>query len=331
MADARGEEQVPLGDWKLFVLRLDLGQRSHGALTIAWTAAPAAVTVASMRATGRAGRIGPVNGAIRLGAREIVLPTAGESRCYIFHDLADLLGLEYNAEALELFRSEWTKRGKRGRLDLDREADRVAIYARRGAILEVAVLCHELARPSIPRPTPDEIASARLALKHHRRPERLPWEVGDLFAAPLRDDSFAIGQILWEPSREGVRAPTVALLEYRVNALEDIDPEELDTCRTIAILHVRPESLDTGRWHVLERRQVHLDPFSGPAGHPFEVGGTSWDGLEILANAWHGLAPRNASFRSDDLDERLLRGIVRPASAWMLTRQERAARSPGRR
>ena len=52
--------------------------------------------------------------AVRLGAIEIVLPTAGEPNCYIFHDSATLFGDDYNSEALDRFKAEWKKRRKRG-------------------------------------------------------------------------------------------------------------------------------------------------------------------------------------------------------------------------
>jgi hypothetical protein len=54
------------------------------------------------------------------------------------------------------------------------------------------------------------------------------------------------------------------------------------------------------------------------------VGGVSWEGLEILANAWHGLEPWNRFFRTDFLDQHLMRGVERPASAVMLTAEERS-------
>ena len=60
------------------------------------------------------------------------------------------------------------------------------------------------------------------------------------------------------------------------------------------------------------------------------MGSTSWDGFDILANAWHGLEPWNRFFRTDFLDQHLLRGIQRPASVVMLTAEERIARQlPG--
>jgi hypothetical protein len=265
---------------------------------------------------------------VHLGVLEIVLPTAGASHCYIFHDLAELLGCEYNREARDRFEAEWKKRRKRGRLDIDCEADAVSIHAGRDAILEAALLIYELAAPSVTRPTSAEVEQARAAIKRHKRPPRVAWAVGDVFAAPLVDGSFAVGQVLWEWSSG--RAPTVALFEKRTSDPGAVDLDDAVTTRTLAILHVQSASLDGGSWRVLGRRPVIIDPFSGPCGKPGEVGCAHWDGLEELANAWHGLEPWNRFFRTDHLDVYLVRGVARPASAVMLTADERIARQlPG--
>jgi hypothetical protein len=157
-------------------------------------------------------------GSVQLGVLEIVLPTAGESQCYVFHDLTELLGVPSNSEALDRFKAEWKKQRKRGRLDLDCEADAVSIYGGREAILEAALLIYELAVPSVTRPTSAEVDEARATIKRHKRPPRSRWAVGDVFAAPLVDGSFVFGQVLWEATfatGSGVRAPTVALFEHR--------------------------------------------------------------------------------------------------------------------
>jgi hypothetical protein len=71
-----------------------------------------------------------------------------------------LLGVEYNSEARDRFEAEWKKRRKRGRLDLDCEADAVSIYGGREAILEAALLIYELAVPSVTRPTSADVEQA---------------------------------------------------------------------------------------------------------------------------------------------------------------------------
>jgi hypothetical protein len=250
--------------------------------------------------------------AVRLGAIEIVLPTAGEPNCYIFHDLATLFGDDYNSEALDRFKAEWKKRRKRGRLDLDCEADAVAIYGGREAILEAATIICELATPNVARPSRDEIEVARTALK---RPPRVQWQVGDVFAAPLVDGSFAIGQVLWEMTfAKGFqgRAPTVALFEHRTTSPAVVNLDDAITARTLAILHVQSDALDIGTWRVLGRRLVVDDPHSGPCTSRHGLR-TSWDGLEILANAWYGLTPWTDRY----LDDFLMPGVKRPPTVML--------------
>jgi len=79
---------------------------------------------------------------VQLGVLEIVLPTAGESQCYIFRDLTELLGLEYNSEALDRFKTAWKKRRRRGRLDLDCEAALAWCARAREASGEKVTLTH---------------------------------------------------------------------------------------------------------------------------------------------------------------------------------------------
>jgi hypothetical protein len=257
--------------------------------------------------------------AVRLGAIEIVLPTAGEPNCYIFHDLAGLFGDDFNSEALDRFKAEWKKRGKRGRLDLDCEADAVSIYGGREAVLEAAILICDLAIPSVARPSRAEIESARAVIKRFKRPARVQWQVGDVFAAPLVDGSFAIGQVLWEMTfAKGFqgRSPTVALFEHRSTSLTAVDLDDALTARTLAILHVQSDGLDTGRWRVLGRRPVVDDPRSGPCTSRDGLR-TSWDGLQILANAWYGLTPWNAFYKDGYLDDFLMPGVKRPAKVML--------------
>lgn len=252
---------------------------------------------------------------IDLGAVTIWLPTAGDASCSILHDLADTFGLETNADAVDRLRRAWRESGCKGRLDIDHEADFVSIHAGRDAIVDVVALIDRLALPQMSRNVSEqEVARVRALVKAHRRPPRFRWEVGDVFALPLSDGTFAFGQVLWEMNfakRSGLRAPTCALFEHRAGATDDthvpeVDLDEIVTSRTLVILHVASEHLDGREWVVIGRRPPMSDPFSGPCGEPGKVGSVSWDALDLLARAWHGLQPWNKN-----LDRYLLRGIRR--------------------
>ncbi len=255
---------------------------------------------------------------IELGGVVIWLPTAGEPKCNIVQDLAGPFGLETNHDAMVRLRRAWREGAYRGRLDLDCESDFVSIYAGRDAIVDAAVLITRLAISGRLRAVSDQdVSRVRAEVSAYRRPPRRPWEVGDVFAVPLDDGSFAFGQVLWEDCRE----PTCALFEHRSVAPET-DLDEALTSRTLAILHVSSEHLDAGEWQVVGRHPPMNDPFSGPCGRPGTVGCTSWDGLDTLANAWYGLTPWNVAYRDDYLEQFLMPAIERPAAAVMLGKDE---------
>jgi hypothetical protein len=122
---------------------------------------------------------------IELGGITLWLPTASEPKCSILQDLAGPFGLETNHDAMDRLRQAWQDGAFRGRLDLDHESDFVSIHAGRDAIVDAAVLITRLALPGrLSEVTDADIARVRAAVKAHRRPPRVPWTVGDLFAVP---------------------------------------------------------------------------------------------------------------------------------------------------
>ncbi|MBT9139016.1 MAG: hypothetical protein DDT31_01596 [Syntrophomonadaceae bacterium] len=65
-----------------------------------------------------------------------------------------------------------------------------------------------------------------------------------------------------------------------------------------------------------------MPPGSGPCGAKGIVGSIDWDGLETLANAWHGLKPWNVYYREDFLEGFLLKWVTRPENVILLNREE---------
>lgn len=278
----------------------------------------------------------PTNGrtSIRLGELEINLPGVSDPSCSIVHDLAGLLGLEFNHHAEEQLKRAWVRGAQSGVLDLDHEADSVSIHAGRDAIVRVAVLIHELADPPLVL-DPAEVERVRKLVRRHRRPKPYAWRVGELFQVPLADGRYCFGQVLWEQdfaAGSKLRAPTCTLLEHVTahaagpDALPSDTLEEILTARTVAILHVGSDHLDSQRWKVVGWHEPMDDPFSGPCGTPGKAGCVSWDGLETLANAYWGLQAWNPFYRDDYLDRFLLAGVERPEAAVMLDATQLAAR-----
>ncbi len=261
---------------------------------------------------------------MQVGFLTISLPSASSRECSIMHDLAGVFSLQHNNEALEKFREAWRASGSRRRLDCDHEADNVFICGGRDAILDAAVLIHRLAGQEV---SEDEVKKSRSRLKVHKRPKPKLWNVGDVFAAPLGDGTYAFGQVLWNPA--DFNAPTCALFEHRA-ATTSVAVDETLTSPTLTILHVQSDSLDEGRWQVIGNADPINDPFSGPCGHPHRVGGKSWDGLETLARAWWGLDPWNIYYKPTFLDFYLLPGIERSQHAQLLSESELEAHRAAR-
>lgn len=267
--------------------------------------------------------------ALKVGLLEIELPTASDPKYRIDADLAELFGLEYTSEAVERLKKAWKDAPGTGRLDLDADSDSVMIVAGKDAILRAALLINELSIPSKRQQLSDEdVDEVRARLKAHKRPRPHPWRVGDLFALPLKDGSFALGQVLWEDTfapGSKLRAPTCALFDTRL-VRADLEGVDLAALRGVSILHVLPASLDDGVWVVIGHAPPVLDPFSGPCGEPGKVGAVSWDGLGTLAHAWWGLEPWNPYGPNSDYEKFLLFGVTRPEGAHLLTREELLAR-----
>lgn len=94
------------------------------------------------------------------------------------------------------------------------------------------------------------------------------------------------------------------------------------TSKPISILHVHDVHLNDGTWKVIGNIKAILPPGSGPCGVRGAVGSIDWDGLETLANAWHGLKPWNKYYKEDYLDRFLLKGVTRPENVILLNREE---------
>jgi hypothetical protein len=242
----------------------------------------------------------------QLGRIRIHAPDPGKTAFWFYTDLAELFGCEYTSEAVGRFRESWKLRGTKRRIAIDAEADGVSFQAARQAIIEVALVIHELASIVI---DPAELAHIRGQVDSYIVPDPVAWSVGDLFALLLLDGSHAHGQVVGEVKRK----PSCALLELRTPA-PTTDVATLRRARVISVLHVQEHHLSAGEWPIVGNAKPLANAYDGPCGHPSQIGGRSWDGLATLANAYFGLEPWNRFARPDYLEGFLSRGISRPAS-----------------
>ena len=154
---------------------------------------------------------------------------------------------------------------------------------------------------------------------------RVKWIPGLVFALPLADESWGVGQtadLMW---------PNVgycALFSARIQTLDEGLPD-LSRKSLVALLAVTRHGLALGYWPVLSTSAALFSKADFPnerlaaTGY---VGATMYDyGVaDDLLSAYHGLIPWNTWKDEDFLDTLLAPGVLRPATAHMLSPAERA-------
>lgn len=257
----------------------------------------------------------------------IHLPDECSSKFRIFHDLAELFGLEFNEHAAKklkkLLKEDPNDPG--ARLSMDREADYVSLRASKADVIGlVARLINENSLPPHKRNfTNDDYERINDALASWKRPKPKPWAVGDVFAFKLQDGSLGFGQVI--DSQYG--APSCVLFELK--SAHELAPNEILRSRVVSILHIGSDLLDKGVWTVLGNAPPITRSSKSQHGPRNQVGSVSFGGggiIENLANAYFGLVPWNGEYyREDYLNGFLMPGIQMPDSCWILDSEERRA------
>lgn len=144
---------------------------------------------------------------------------------------------------------------------------------------------------------------------------KIKWIDGDVFAVPLCDGRFAIGQVLDLMMINQVR---VALYDEISPSLEAIDLREC--CQNehlISLIVSSREQLDYGVWKILGNRPVTI-PISQRPNEQFRskgwVGAKHYDAalLEDFLEAFYALRPWDDWFDPDYLDAFLLSSDKKP-------------------
>jgi hypothetical protein len=257
----------------------------------------------------------------------IHLPDECSSKFWIFHDLAELFGFEFNEQASKklkkLIKEHPNDPGTK--LSMDREADYVSLRASKADVIGlVARLINENSLPAYKRDITDEdYERINVALSSWKRPKPKPWAIGDVFAFKLVDDSMGFGQVI----DSQYDAPSCALFELK-SAHELVTTEVLKR-RVVSILHIGSDLLDKGVWRVLGNHPPVAQSKKSQHGPRNQVGAVSFGGghiIEDLANAYFGLVPWNGEYyREDYLDKLLMPGIQMPDTCWILGPEERLA------
>lgn len=232
-------------------------------------------------------------------------------------DLAESEEVETSLEGLEQLRGLWVKEGLPiDRVDWGHDSDEVYVTGNRDDMLTLAILAHEVARSPLTR---DEEVALECWLRDYTRPpapEIPDWEAGVVAALDLGNDhGYAFFQLLGFTHSKVVAPRTFALFafcDYHSNGM-DVDPEEVVTSRTVAILAPNVEGiLDLGLERVGSCALCDLRP-------PAELSATAATvPLPRLAKAWFGVEAWDEYLRSPFvMNEALLPGVRRPDRTWL--------------
>jgi hypothetical protein len=156
--------------------------------------------------------------------------------------------------------------------------------------------------------------------------KRQVWSIGDVFAIPLEDGTFGVGQIIgYEP--QALNSAAIALFDLKLSKIGD-DPPDVDAAGIFAMLFSTRELLDSGVWRVLGQKPVPVPDRD----HPYErlrskgFIGAAIEGAGIVrrfVNAYFGLAPWNPYKDPEYFDKLLIEPAKRPTVR--LVFQERGA------
>jgi len=151
--------------------------------------------------------------------------------------------------------------------------------------------------------------------------KRQSWRPGDNFLIPLKDGTFAQGQVLIAAKR----AMNSAVCGFTSNRYKETPFSLLvpSLQETIAILFVTRDLLDSGRWQINSNQ---ANAWGADHIHFHELESNGFVGVNIigsgivenLLNAYHGLEPWNDFQDPKYLDGLLLSPKLKPSSVLLI-------------
>ena len=258
-----------------------------------------------------------------IGPIKVHFPDENDSSFSIFEDCAELFGQEFQSEAYKLLKAKLKDTKPKPSMDYEGDSLHITtsnvdtIISTIEAIIELATTDNKVKFPSI------DILELKKEFNKAKkdRPKPKPWETGDVFAIPLLDNSFSIGQVLSK------NHCTCALYNFRSFTQPTISQTEFKALMPISILHLsNGDLLNNGHWKILFNEQVTLNPDSGSGGKFGDIGSVSHGqcrALTDLADAYWGLTPWNILYKEDYYDQMLLKNVNRPNTANILNPADR--------
>ncbi|OQR56483.1 Imm26 family immunity protein [Bacillus sp. CDB3] len=257
-----------------------------------------------------------------LGKIDIFLPDATSSYFFIVEDLAEILKIETNYDALKQFRKILRNEIEKDlykRIDFGQDSSEVVIRTTNAlTILKIAVIINGVINVTI---SEEEMTEAEQQLLSHKRPKKQKWRVGDIFLLNLSNGTYGFGQVVWKP----FGSPVCGLFDLNTGAIPTV--EEVSNHSFISVLTVLSSSLDKGDWKVIGNADVRINVEKVLRQHRgLDVTGSMSysDGTLLeLANAYYGLFPWNVFYEEDYFDNILLAPFKRPNIAKVLSSIER--------
>ncbi|ASI76761.1 immunity 26 domain-containing protein [Bacillus pacificus] len=135
-----------------------------------------------------------LNYTLQIGKIRMFIPDFSSKEYIIFEDLAELLDLETNYDAMKFVRNQIKEVGIKGKVRFDSESDCVEIYSTNGkTLLQVAILVNELIDEEFTFTNQREYEQF---IGSWKRPKKQKWKVGDVFSIPLPNETYFFGQIV---------------------------------------------------------------------------------------------------------------------------------------
>lgn len=178
-----------------------------------------------------------LNGSLKVGIVDILLPLYGIKEFTIFEDLAEWFKLETNYEAEIFLKRKLKEKGIKGKIDFDSESDYISISSKRGQlILEVAIVINELTNNSIDE---EIMTHFKKFINDWKMPKKQAWGVGDIFSIPISDGSYYFAQII-----ELIEGLTPIIVIFDLNLSEIPNEETVKEAKPLAVLSIVSDRLD---------------------------------------------------------------------------------------
>nr|WP_241752255.1 Imm26 family immunity protein [Bacillus thuringiensis] len=135
-----------------------------------------------------------LNHTLQIGKIRMFIPDFSSKEYIILEDLAELLDLDTNYDAMKFVRNRVKETGIKGKVRFDSESDCVEIYSTNGkTLLQVAILVNELIDEEFTFANKREYEQF---IGSWKRPKNQKWKVGDVFSISLPNETYFFGQIV---------------------------------------------------------------------------------------------------------------------------------------